>query len=171
MATLPSREQLEIAIGALSTDSIRARLQSGAMTELGRAVAEEELARREREGEPPAEAEPPPALFDTEATNDFFERPFGWSWLQWLAVFGFCFLVVLSFGATARNKADQGFLVAVILVQALALAGILRAVAAIFFSSSALGLLGKLLAIAALGFVLFALTLCSAMAQHGWGGG
>jgi len=82
-----------------------------------------------------------------------------------------CVLIVAWFGTTARNKGDQWFLYAVILFQALVLAGILRAAAAVFSSSSALGVLGKILAIGALGYVLFALTVCSTMAQHGWSGG
>ncbi|MGH8582112.1 MAG: hypothetical protein ACREWG_04850 [Gammaproteobacteria bacterium] len=171
MATPPSREQLAIAMGALSTESIRSKFQSGELTEQGQSVAEEELARRAREGEPPAEPQFSPALFDSTPVYNIFERPFGWSWGQWLAVVGFCFLVVISFGVTAKNAVDQVFLLAVILLQAIALAGILRAIAAIFFSSSALGVFGKLVAILALGAILFALTVCSVIAQHGWGGG
>ena len=167
----PSREQLAIAIGALSSHAIRAKLQSGELTPLGRSVAEEELARREKEGVPELEPEPAALHAERESPSEPLRRPLGWSWGAWLVVTGICFLVVAQFGATARNKADQQFLYGVILIQALALTGVMRTVAALFSSSSALGVIGKLVVVGALGFVLFALTLCSGMAQHGWGGG
>jgi hypothetical protein len=169
--SIASREQLAIAIGAMGTQRIRARLASGEMTELGMAVAQEELARREREGELPEPMDMPEPMADLTPLGDFLKTPLGWSWGQWAVVVGFCVLLILPFGVTARNKGDQVFLYAVILIQALALAGIIRTIAAIFFSSSALGALGKLVAIVALGVVLFALTVCSEMARHGWGGG
>lgn len=171
MNTQPTREQLALAIGALSSHAIRAKLQSNELTALGRSVAEEELVRRENEGETEPEIEAAAFHAEYESASELLRRPLGWSWGLWLAVTSICVLVVAGFGATARNQADQQFLYVVIIVQALALAGILRAVMAVFSSSSALGVLGKVAVVGALGYVLFALTLCSGMAQHGWGGG
>ena len=171
MTTQPSREQLSIAIGALSSESIRAKLRGNELTVLGRSVAEEELTRRDQAGSSEVTPSAPDIYEERESASEFLQRPLGWSWVQWLAVTGVCVLIVALFGTTARNKADQSFLYAVILVQSLALAGIIRAVTAIFSSSPVHGVLTKILAVGALGFVLFALTLCSGMAQHGWGGG
>ena len=171
MNTQPSREQLALAIGALSSHAIRAKLQSNELTALARSVAEEELARREKEGVLEPEPEAAALHAEHESASELLRRPLGWSWGLWLAVLGICVLVVAQFGATARNKADQQFLYAVILVQALALTGIIRTVIAVFSPSSTLGVLGKLAVVGALGFVLFGLTLCSVIAQHGWGGG
>jgi hypothetical protein len=80
-------------------------------------------------------------------------------------------LIVASFGTHAKQKADQTFLYGVVLLQSLCLAGILRSVSSIFTSSLSLGLLGKLLAAGMLAFAIAGLTLCSTLAQSGWGGG
>jgi hypothetical protein len=171
MNAQPSREQLSIAIGALSSESIRAKLQDHELTALARAVAEEELARRENEGEP----ETPPMVAALEDSpwfsSDLLQRPLGWSWGRWLAVTAVCVLIVASLGATARNKSDQSFLYGVILIQGIVVAGIVRAMTAVLNASSALGVLGRVAAIGVLAFVLLGLTLCSSLAQHGWGGG
>jgi hypothetical protein len=171
MATPPSRERLAVAIGALSTDAIRTKLQSGELTEDGRSVAEAELARREGEGELLSAPARTTAPTDLEVFRDFLARPLGWSWARWIVLIAACFLLVRSFGATPQNKGDEGFLLGVIGLQAVALAGIVRTVVAVFSRSSALRLLGKLAAIVVLGYVLFGLTVCSQMAQHGWLGG
>jgi len=171
MVTQPSREQLAVAIAALSSEAIRSKLQSNELTALGKAVAEAELARRAREGEPAVESAAENFGEAHYETSEFLRRPLGWSWGQWFVATGLCIMIVSLFGTTARNKADQSFLYAVILIQAVALAGIVRAVSSIFASSSTLGVLGKIAAVGILCFVLAALTLCSGMAQHGWGGG
>ena len=99
----------------------------------------------------------------------FSRRPFGWSWAQWFVVVGFCALVIGLFGASAKNRNDQGFLFGVILFQAIVLAGVVRAIGAMFLSSPTVGVLGRLAVILVLGVVLFLLTVCSNLAQHGWG--
>lgn len=71
--------------------------------------------------------------------------------------------------ATAKNRNDQNFLYGVILFQGIALAGIVRAIAAMFVSSATREALGKLAVILALAAVLLLLTFCSEFIQHGWG--
>jgi hypothetical protein len=96
-------------------------------------------------------------------------RPFGWSWAQWFVVVACCALLIGSFAATPKNRNDQEFLYGVILFQALALAGIVRATGAMFLSSPTLGVFGRLAVILVLGAVLLLLTFCSEFIQRGWG--
>jgi hypothetical protein len=173
---LPSADQLRKTYSELGTEFIHTRIASGELTETALAVAKEELQRRGL-AEPPVAAEiptPPAASTELEVVEyilDFLYEPFGWSWGIWIVVFVVCLLLVASFGITARQQTDQIFLYAVVVIQAAALSGVVRAFAAVFSFNSVAGTLGKIIAIGVLGVVIFALTVCSELAKHGWGGG
>jgi hypothetical protein len=168
----PSAEQLARAMRTMPRHSLEAKMASGELTALGRTVAAEELSRRDKEGEPTQDATTEFAGGDAAESATAPEvAGDGWSKVTWLVAFGIALLVILAFGSTARNKADQSFLYAVIIVQASILAGLFRVLASIFSSRSSLSWAGKLVAVGGMSFALFALTLCSGMAQTGWRGG
>ena len=126
--------------------------------------------RRKKTAEPQSvSAEPSSGAQEEARPVAFAQRPFGWSWARWFVVAACCALVIGSFAATAKNRNDQNFLYGVILFQGIALAGIVRAIAAMFVSSATLEALGKLAVILALAAVLLLLTFCSEFIQHGWG--
>jgi hypothetical protein len=169
----PSRDQLSAAIRKLDSATIRGKLAAGELTPLARSVAEEILVERERDGTEvaPVKSHPPEEDPVAVMAADFARKPFGWSWGAW-AVATLVFVpIVASFGSHARNPGDQAFLYAVILLQSLILAGILRGLASVFTSSGSLGLLGKVFAVGVLLFAMGALTVCSLFAQSGWRGG
>lgn len=168
-----SRDQIAAAMRKLDSATLRGKLATGELTEMAKGLAEEILGERQRDGveEPVREVSSPRADSLDDAIVDFVRRPFGWSWITWLAVLLVCVLVVASFGTHSKQKADQTFLYGVILLQSLCLAGILRSISSIFNSSLSLGLWGKLLAAGMLAFAIAGLTVCSTLAQSGWGGG
>lgn len=126
--------------------------------------------RRTNTAEPQSVAAEPSSVSQEKAPPvAFARRPFGWSWAQWFVVVACCALLIGSFAATAKNRNDQGFLYGVILFQAVALAGIVRAIGAMFFSSAPLGVFSRLAVILVLGVVLLSLTYCSEFIQRGWG--
>jgi hypothetical protein len=169
--TLPSHEQLTRAMAAMPRHALEAKLASGELTAVAQAIAMEELKRRDQEGEPLELAQVGPHDRVRSAESPSSESITGWSASAWAIAFGLSLLVVLFFGSTAKNKADQSFLYGVIVVQAALLAGLSRVVVSVFSSSRSLGLLGKFLAGGAICFALFALTMCSAISQSGWKGG
>jgi hypothetical protein len=168
-----SRDQIATAMRKLDSATLRGKLATGELTEMAKGLAEEILSERQRDGveEPVGEVASTRVDPLDDAVVDFVRRPFGWGWITWLAVLLVCVLIVASFGTHAKQKADQTFLYGVVLLQSLCLAGILRSVSSIFTSSLSLGLLGKLLAAGMLAFAIAGLTLCSTLAQSGWGGG
>lgn len=170
---ISSRDQIAAAMRKLDSATLRGKLATGELTEMAKGLAEEILNERQRDRaeEPVGEVTPTHVDPLDEAIVDFVRKPFGWDWITWLAVLLVCVMVVASFGTHAKLKADQTFLYGVILLQSLCLAGILRSISSIFTSSLSLGLLGKLLAAGMLAFAIAGLTLCSALAQSGWGGG
>ena len=169
----PSAKQIAAAMQRLDSATLRGRLASGELTETGRALAQELLRQREQEGneEPAVASESLPVAPLENAILEFGRRPFGWSWGNWVVAILLCVMVVASFGTHARQRTDQTFLYGVIFLQSLLLAGILRAVSSIFTSSLSLGLLGKIIAVGLLCYVIGLLTICSTLAQSGWGGG
>lgn len=173
---LPSADQLRKTYSELEIEFIRARIASGELTDAALVVAREELQRRglaetQAAAEMPSPPEVSTELEVLEYIRDFLYEPFGWSWGIWIVVFVVCLLLVASFGITARQQNDQLFLYAVVGIQAAALSGVVRAFAAVFSFNTVAGTLGKIIAIGVLGVVLFALTVCSELAKHGWGGG
>ena len=168
-----SSDQIAAAMRRLDSATLRGKLATGELTEMAKGLAEEVLSERQRDGLEETAGEVSSIQVDPldDAIVDFVRRPFGWSWITWLAVLVACVLVVASFGTHAKLKADQTFLHGVILLQSVCLAGILRCISSIFTSSLSLGLLGKLLAAGMLAFAIAGLTLCSVLAQSGWGGG
>ncbi len=168
----PSAEQLARAMRAMPRQSLEAKLASGELTALATTIATEELSRRDKDGEPLQES--PPGFAEkqsSESTEDLAPTGEGWSMLTWLVAFCIALIIIMTFGSTARNKADQSFLYGLIFIQASILSALFRVVASLFSSESTLSPAGKLLAVGALCFALFALTLCSGMAQTGWKGG
>jgi len=168
---LPSADQLRQPYRELQTEFIRDRIASGQLSDTALTIANEELQRRGAATEPMAPFATDAGDDHSDAVRDFLSEPFGWTWRMWLAVFVLCFLVVASFGVKARQQGDQAFLYGVIVVQAVALSGVIRTVVAVFRFSSFASTFVKLAAICALGVVLFGLTVCSELARHGWRGG
>jgi hypothetical protein len=168
-----SRDQIAAAMQKLDSATLRGKLATGELTEMAKGLAEEILNQRELDGskEPAIVAIPDENDPLDDAILDFVRRPFGWSWISWILAMLPCLVVVASFGTHAKNAADQSFLYGVIILQSLFLAGILRVIASIFKSSLSLGILGKLIAVGLLFFAIGTLTVCSTLAQSGWGGG
>ena len=126
--------------------------------------------RRKEAAEPEASATDPHSVApNRSAPVAFLRRPFGWSWARWLVVIGVCALVIGLFSGSAKSRHDQSFLYGVILFQGIVLATVVRAIEAMFHASSTAGVFGRLAIILALGVVMFGLTVCSQIAQHGFG--
>jgi len=151
--------------------ALEAKLASGELTAVARGIAMEELKRRDQEGEPGELAQIGPHDHVPSGEMPSSKSLTGWSVSAWAIAFGLSLLVVLAFGSSAKNKADQSFLYGVIVVQAALLAGLSRIVISFFGSSTPMGLLARFLAGGAICFALFALTMCSIISQSGWGGG
>ena len=168
-----SRDQIASAMRKLDSATIRGKIATGELTQGAAEIAEELLVQRDREGSEEPIIDDRPSQDDPilNATADFFREPFGWSWIKWTAAVFICIPIVASFGTHARQENDQTFLYFVILAQSLILAGILRTIGGIFTSALSLGILGKALAIGILLYALGALSVCSILAQSGWGGG
>lgn len=94
-----------------------------------------------------------------------------WKVRHWVLAFlvPLVFFLAASGWASPRNKNDQGFLNAVIGLQALFGGLLIRTLAALFHWESALAFVGKVLAIVVLGVALSGLTMCSYLATHPWG--
>lgn len=91
-----------------------------------------------------------------------------WGILNWLVTFTMALIVVSSFGTTARQENDQGFLYLIVGIQALIITLIVRIAVAIS-RAQGFGIAKKTLALLLLLSGLSALSLCSIMARHGWG--
>jgi hypothetical protein len=168
-----SRDQVIAAMRKLDSATLRGKLATGELTEIARGLAEDILSERERGGTEGNVREVSPAQTGPidDAVMDFVRQPFGWSFTGWLVALLVCLPIVASFGTHAKQQGDQAFLYGVILLQSIFLAGILRVISSIFTSSLSLGLLAKLVAVGVLIFAIGGLTLCSTLAQSGWGGG
>ena len=161
---------LRVTVRDLDSDFIRKKLASDELTETARAIAIEELDRRQHHSQDEAIARITPTEIDEHHVSPT-ESTHGWGFLQWLILFVLCLSVVLAFGTETKNKIDQSFLYGVIFIQSLALTGVVRTFIAVFSSKGLSSIIVKIIAICMLCGILLSLSVCSLLAQHGWGGG
>ena len=106
---LPSRDQLIAAMRELDTAAIRGKLASGELTEIAQAVATEELSRRDQEDDECIQPRYGPVDdFDLgHASINFLKQPLGWGWMNWMVLLLICAPIVMSFGVSAKQKAED----------------------------------------------------------------
>lgn len=173
----PGENELAATYRTRSSDWLREQLASGQLTPAATASAMAELQLR---GEPPSSYGPPPS--DLAAAPEHRNSVRGqrderaaqhrrsWPWWVWLVLFLVGLAYALSQGIKPQAPQDQGLLIGVVVLQALAMVLVIAAFRFFVRARSLAGAFGGLVVLAIPVVALFLLWLLSSLARHPFGG-
>lgn len=168
----PDAEELARTFRERSSDWLRNQLALGTLTSDAATAAFEELERRGETSSAPVSGGDEESIQDSTSSvrDDVPSTKSTWPWWAWPVTFLGAFVLVACFGVKAHGAENQEFLWWVIFLQAFVLTLAVFGIASFAKARSTSGVIGRLFMLALLAVMLFGLSLCSSLAQTGWGG-